>query len=105
MKQFTHPQGESHLVQAVPLKKDGTPGVTAADVTYTVDDPTIASATANNAVAQDLQVTIVYLKPGTATVTATGVDELGNQFSSQFQAVVTAADLNLTDHFDFNEVS
>lgn len=105
MKQFTHPVGDSHLVQAIPVKKDETPGASSADITYAVDDATIIAITPNNAVAQDAQVSCVYLKAGTATITATGADELGNPFTGQFQCIVTAVAPNLTDHFDFEEIS
>lgn len=106
MIQFTHPAGESHLVQAGVLKSDGvTPGSTATDVTYSVDNPSVASISPNPAVDKQLQVTVGYLAPGTATITATGTDEVGNQFSSSFQAVVTPAGGLLSNQFTFTEIS
>ena len=105
MLTFTHPQGDSHLYQLAPLKTDGSPGATSTDVVYTVDLPAIATVTPNVGVAQQLQSTVVYVAPGTATITATGTDEKGNPFTTQFQAIVTAVVPVLTDHFSVNEIS
>ncbi len=109
MKSFTHPQGESHLYQLVPLKSNppgpDLPGATSTDVVYTVDNPAIATVTANPSVAQQLQCTVAYVGPGTATITATGTNENGSSFSSQFQAIVTPIFVPVTDHFDVNEIS
>lgn len=103
MQSFTHPVGQSHLVQAKVLKDDGvTPGTTGTDVVYSVDDPAIASITPNTGVAFQLQVTVGYLAAGTATITATGTDENGNPFSTSFQAIVTAG---LSDQFVFSELN
>lgn len=103
---FTHPQGDSHLYQLAILKDDGTPGTSSTDITYAVDDPTIATVTANNAVALDLQCAVVYLAPGTATISATGTDELGHEFTKPvITAVVTAVAPNLSSDFIATEIS
>jgi hypothetical protein len=102
---FTHPQGDTHLYQLAPLKTDGTPGTTSTPVVYSVDNPAVCSVTPNNAVALDLQCTVVYLTPGTANITATGTNEAGASFSTTFQCVVTAVVPNLTSSFSVTEVS
>jgi uncharacterized protein YjdB len=105
---FTHPVGDSHLYQIAILKDDGTPGTSSTDIVYAVDDPTIATVTPNNAVALDLQCTVVYLKAGTANITATGTNELGASFTAPcIVAVVTApvAPPNLSSGFSATEIS
>lgn len=106
MLSVTHPQGDSHLYQLAILKTDGTPGTSSTDIVYSVDDPTIATVTANNAVALDLQCTVVYLAPGTAIISATGTDELGHSFTKPvITAVVTAVVPNLSSDFSAAEIS
>src|SRR5271154_480632 len=91
VQSFTHPVGDSHLMQAKVLKSDGvTPGTTGTDVVWAVDNPAIASVTPNPAVDKLLQATVAYLAAGTATITAQGTDENGNPFSTSFQAIVTS---------------
>lgn len=106
MQSFTHPVGDSHLYQLAVLKQDGvTPGATASPVVYSVDNPAIATVTPNPAVANNLQCTIAYLTAGTATITATGVNEQSNPFSTQFQAIVTPVSPDLSASFVVTEIS
>lgn len=106
VQSFTHPVGDSHLVQAAVLKSDNvTPGTTGTDVVYTVDFPAVASIQPNAGVAKQLQVQVGYLSPGTATITATGTDENGNPFSTSFQAVVTPVAPLLSNQFVFSELN
>ena len=106
MQTFTHNVGETHRYQLAVLKQDGVnPGTTAATVGYSVDNPAIATVTPNNAVANALQFDIAYLTPGTATVTATGINEQGNPFSTQFQFVVTPVPPDLSASFVATEIS
>lgn len=103
---FSHPQGDSHLYQLAILKDDGSPGTSSTDIVYTVDNPTIASVIPNNAVPLDLQCTVLYLAPGTATISATGTDELGNTFTAPvIAATVTAVKPNLSSGFSVSEIS
>ncbi len=106
MQSFTHNVGESHLYQLAVLKQDGVnPGTTAADVVYSVDNPAIATVTPNAGVSLQLQYTIAYVAPGTAIVTATGVNEQGSPFSTQFQYVVTPVPPDLSASFVATEIS
>jgi hypothetical protein len=106
MQTFTHNVGETHRYQLAVLKQDGTtPGTTATPVVYSVDNPAIATVTPNTAVALNLQFDIAYLAPGTATVTATGTNEAGNPFSTQFQFVVTPVPPDLSASFVATEIS
>ena len=104
---FTHPVGDSHLYQIAVLKDDGTPGTSSTPIVYAVDDPTIATVTPNNAAPLDLQCTVVYLKAGTANITATGTNELGATFTAPcIVAVVTPAVApNLSSGFSATEIS
>src|SRR5450631_3347331 len=106
MLSVTHPQGESHLYQLAITKDDGSPGTSSTPIVYAVDDPTIATVTPNNAAPLDLQCTIVYVAPGTATITATGTNELGATFTGPvIAATVTAVKPNLSSGFTATEIS
>lgn len=102
---FTHPQGQTHLYQLALVKSDGTPGASSTPMTYAVDNPAIATVTANTAVAGNLQCTVNYLTPGTATITYTGTNEIGQPFSNTFQCIVTAVTPVLTIGATVTEIS
>ena len=107
MQQFTHPVGDTHLYGFAPTRPDGTAGVEATPIVYTVDNPLLVSLTPNPAVSNSVQVTIGYLAAGTATVTATGTNENGTTIVTSIQIIVTVPPppVNATDHFVVTELT
>jgi hypothetical protein len=105
---FTHTAGEQHLYQFSPLKgpDPGTPGAVTAPATYSISDATIGALTTNTAVANDLQLFVNYLAVGTATITATGINELAAAFMTEFEIIAVAPPPPVvTDRFAVSELS
>lgn len=104
---FTHTAGEQHLYEFSPLKGTGTdiPGAVTADTVYSVSDSAIATVQGNSAVANMLQAFVNYLAAGTATITATGVNEISATFTTEFEIVAVVAPEVVTDRFAVSELS
>lgn len=93
------------MYAAAPERQDGTPGVAATDATWVSSDPTIATVTPNNGVAEALQGTVQYLTAGTATITVASTDDTGLAYSGTFLVVAVAPPANPTVGFSFTELS
>lgn len=88
-----------------PAKTSGAPGVENSPVTAGADDPTLADVQPNAGVGNQSGSTVTMLKPGTVTITPSSTNENNVPYHSQYQVVIIAAPVDLTDHFVVTEAN
>lgn len=92
--------GERVKFNYSPVKSDGSPGFEAKDsVTALSNNQGIASVEPNPEIGNNSGSIITMLAAGTVTITVAAQNENGVPYHSDFQVVVSAPVLPVTDHF------
>jgi hypothetical protein len=88
-----------------PARTSGAAGVETSPVTAAADDQTLATVAPNTGIGNQSGSTVTMLKAGTVTITVSSTNENNVPYHSQYQVVIAALPVDLTDHFVVTEAN